>query len=45
MHLENEVPIIRREMQSFHEGTAGGQTADAGFGGGDSRWLLHTSYV
>ena len=38
--IRERVPIIRREMQSFIK-----MFLEAYFGGGDSHWLLHTSYV
>ena len=43
--LESEVPVIRREMQSFIKTLSGCPKAGAYSGGGDSRGLLHTSYV
>ena len=43
--LENEVPIIRKEMQSFMKVLLAVKRPMQVFGGGDSRWLLHTSYV
>ena len=43
--LSSGVPIIRREMQSFYKGASGCKKAGAYSGGGDSRRLLHTSYV
>ena len=43
--LENEVPIIRREMQSFMKVLLAVKRAASGSGGGDSCGLLHASYV
>ena len=39
------VPIIRREMQSFLKVLLSPERAKAHFRGGDSRWLLHPSFL
>ena len=43
--IRERVPIIRREMQSFMKMFLDFKPAEAYSGGGDSHWLLHTSYV
>ena len=43
--IKERVPIIRREMQSFIKMFLAMQPAETDSGGGDSHWLLHTSYV
>ena len=43
--LSEGVPIIRKEMQSFIKTSAGACKTAENSGSGDSRWLLHTSYV
>ena len=43
--IRERVPIIRREMQKLYKNVSGCKPAEAYSGGGDSRRLLHTSYV
>ena len=43
--IRERVPIIRREMQSFIKMFLAVNRPKRIRGGGDSHWLLHTSYV